>query len=149
MVLKRYVRKCPLFLNIGIFLLPDDLIRSRRINSFFLSGCFPEIQLVANEIIRNEVLILELFQAPSQQNEGVEEQNRPITLLDVFKVVDPNNFPFLWDVVLKMMTVIPTSVSCEQSFSRLRNKMHENMKIKTSFHFMAVTHKNPIHFFKE
>ena len=70
-------------------------------------------------------------------------------MLDVFKVVNPNNFPFLWEVVLKMMSVMPTSASCEQSFSRLRNKMHENMMMETSFLFRAVTRKNPIHFFRE
>ena len=70
-------------------------------------------------------------------------------MLDVFKVIDPNNFPFLWDVVLKTLTVMPTSVACEQSFSRLRNKRHENMKLETSFNFMTITHKNAVHFFRE
>ena len=148
-VLKSYMRKCPLFLNVGIFLFPDDLIRRRTINTFFLSGRFPEIPRIASEIIQKEALIWETFHTTTHQNDGSGEQNIPVTLLDVFKVIEPNNFPFLWDVVLKTVTLMPTSVSCEQSFSRLRNKMRENMKMETSFHFVAVTHKNQIRFFRE
>ena len=148
-VLKCYMRQCPLFVNVGLFLFPDDLIRRRTINTFFLSGGFPEVQHIASEIIEKEALIIQQTNIAPRENEIVGEPNTTITLLDVFTIINPNNFPFLWNVVLKMLTVMPTSVSCEQSFSRLRNKMHENMKMETSFHFMAITHKNPVNFFRE
>ena len=119
------------------------MIRQRKINAYFVSGRFPEIESLANEILRNKTQILELFLASKQQKEGDDNTNGPISLLDVFKVVNRNNYPLLWDVVLKHLAVIPTSVSCEQSFSRLRNKMHENMKKETTFSFMVITHKNP------
>ena len=148
-VLKSYMRRCPLFINVGIMLFPEDLIRRRSINTFFLSGHFPEIQQIAEEIIRKEALIIQRVNTSSHHNEDVDGRNTVITLLDVFKIISPNNYPFLWDVTLKTTTVMPTSVNCEQSFSRLRNKMHENMKQETSFHFMEITHKNPINFFRE
>ena len=141
--LHHFKRKCPLFVSVDMFLFPDELIRHRRIKTYFVSGHFPEIQMIASEILQKERLILESFRA-SQDNEEDVVPNTPITLLDVFKVIDANNYPFLWNVVLKTLSVMPTSVSWEQSFSRLRNKMHENMSKETSFSFMAVTHKNPI-----
>ena len=145
--LKSVIGICPLYVTVGIFLFPDDLIRQRKINHCFVSGQFPEIQRIANEIVENEAQIVRSFHATSLVVEGGNAANRSISLLDVFKVIDRTSYPFLWDIVLKIVTVMPTSVSCEQSFSRIKNKMHESTNKETTFHFMAVTCKNPNCFF--
>ena len=147
--LKSVMGRCRLYITVGIFLFPDDLIRRRKINNYFVSGRFPEIQQIANEFVEQETQIVRSFHATSRGGEGQDDSNRPISLLDVFKVVSLTDYPFLWDIVLKTLAVMPTSVSCEQSFSRIKNKLHENMNKETAFHFMAVTCKNPICFFME
>ena len=69
-----------------------------------------------------------------------------ITLQDVFRFVGKEEFPFLTTVVTKMLTALPTTVSCEQSFSRLKHRLHTNMK-QTAFNSLMVSQRiNEVHF---
>ena len=52
----------------------------------------------------------------------------PISLTDVFSVLDSHSFPLLWKEFLKATTIMPTTVSCEQSFSVIKHAKHDNMK---------------------
>ena len=57
-------------------------------------------------------------------------------LLDVFSVIPKEAFPKLWAFVVKFLTVIPTSVACEQSFSYFRRTIHTNMSEETGMVFL-------------
>ena len=37
----------------------------------------------------------------------------------------------VWNEILKIKTVMPTTVCCEQSFSVLKHVLHKNMAVKT------------------
>ena len=134
---------CPLFLTVGIYLFPDDFIRHRKINQFFLSGNFPEIIMITTDIVNNQEAILERARR-NNIGPGRDNEFATITLLDVFQVVNPENYPFLWDITMNAVTIFPTTVSCEQQFSRLRNRLHENMEKETSFQFMMMSQKRTV-----
>ena len=50
------------------------------------------------------------------------------SLLDAFVLVERSRYPLAWSEMLKIKTVIPTTVSCEQSFSVWKHVQHKNMK---------------------
>ena len=134
---------CPLFLTVGIYLFPDDFISNRQINQFFLSGNVPEINRMAMDIVNHQEAILRRVSI----NDIRQENGKPpttITFLDVFQVVERDNYPFLWDITLKAVTMFPTTVSCEQQFSRLRHRLHENMEKETSFAFLMMSQKSSV-----
>ena len=58
-----------------------------------------------------------------------------ITLLDVFEEIGRDDYPELWNNVLQLLSLMPTSVGCEQSFSVLKHKLHTNMKKETAILF--------------
>ena len=118
---------CPLLEIVDIFLFPDELIREVKMNEFFVSGRYPEVQRMAREIVINQELRALLSNRRQSNDEAEEGRENTITLMDIFVFVDRNTYPTLWKTVLKTLALIPTSVSCEQYFSRLRNKSHENM----------------------
>ena len=132
---------CPLFFSVGLFLFPDEFIRQRKINQFFISGNFPEINRILIEIINNQDDIVRRFQETQINNESGGESLKTITLLDIFEFVNRENYPFLWEKTMNVLTMIPTTVSCEQYFSRLRRKLHENMSKETSFAFLAMSQR--------
>ena len=76
-----------------------------------------------------------------QQGGGDERRSKTLSLLDVFAVIARENFPVLWNVTLKNLSTIPTTASCEQLFSRLRHKHHDNMNKETSFSFLSFSQK--------
>ena len=52
----------------------------------------------------------------------------PISLDDVFSVLESRNYPLLWKEQMKAHTIMPTTVGCEQSFSVIKRCTHVNMK---------------------
>ena len=123
--LKRSSMMCPYLMEVNLFNFPDLFIKKREINPWFLRQ-FHEVDGVLKEIVQNEIAIK---QKTTLTRQGALDKNqRVITLFEVFKVVDPRKYPVLWDVVLRVMSYTPTSVSCEQSFCILKRRMHENMK---------------------
>ena len=61
---------------------------------------------------------------------GIEAVGK-IRLCHEFEVVDRGKCPLLWKEVIKMKTIIPTTVCCEQSFSVTKRSFHVNMGMKT------------------
>ena len=49
----------------------------------------------------------------------------------ILPFVDRRNYPNVWKEIVKMKTVIPTTVCCEQCFSVLKHALHKNMTTKT------------------
>ena len=64
-------------------------------------------------------------------------------------MIKHDNFPFLWDVTTKMMTMMPTTVSYEQQFSRLRHNFHDNMAKETSIAFIYMSQNITVFRFDE
>ena len=56
---------------------------------------------------------------------------KKLSLQDVFGVVDKVKYPLLWRETMKLRTIIPTTVCCEQSFSVVKHSLHHNMKNET------------------
>ena len=54
-------------------------------------------------------------------------------LFDIFHFVPREKYPLLWDESVKLNTIIPTTVSCEQSFSVIKNTQHKNKSTVTVF----------------
>ena len=54
-----------------------------------------------------------------------------ISLEDVFSVVDSFQYPLLWRAFIRANTIIPATVSCERSFSVIKQTMHVNMNPDT------------------
>ena len=49
----------------------------------------------------------------------------------MFQVVERTKYPMLWTEVVKVKTIMPTTVSCEQSFSVTKRSFHANMNVNT------------------
>ena len=99
------------------------------------------------EIVEKEREIVESASDVNKDSEDEVKEN-VITLVDVFKVVDKTQFPFLWDVVLRVLSYTPTSVSCEESFAILKRRMHQNMKTETAFAFVEMAKRKKVIEFK-
>ena len=53
-------------------------------------------------------------------------------LIDAFHVIDRRVYPRTWRFLVRVLTIIPTSVSCEQSFSFFKRTIHTNMSEQTA-----------------
>ena len=133
-------RRCPLFEMVGIFLFPNDLVRRRQINPLFVNGKYPEIPMIAREILENEN-ILTIKKKPSRDDGESTESCNVITLFDVFKIVPRKKYPSLWQLVLRVLSFLPTTVGCEQSFSFLKRKLHQNMSMENAFNLCQASQR--------
>ena len=120
---------------------PDEFIKERKVNEFFLSGNFPEIVRIMTDIVTHQEAIMDCCVSIDNGTGSAVMKRKTVTLFEVFKIVNRTNYPFLWDITLKAITILPTTVSCEQQFSRLRHKLHENMRKETSFAFLSMSQK--------
>ena len=130
---------CPLFEVVGLFIFPNDLIKKHQINPRFVGGKYPEIPHISREMLQRVDEIKNVI-----SRERKEESNSSIiTLLDVFQILPRNRYPFLWHVTIRVLSFMPTSASCEQSFSCLRRRLHENMAKTTVFNFLLTCQNDP------
>ena len=58
-------------------------------------------------------------------------------LIDAFEVIDVEDFTNLWRFLVRVHTIIPTTVACEQSFSFFKRTIHINMSDQTSKIFLT------------
>ena len=130
--MKDVQKRCPLLQMVGVFLFPNDLVRKRQINPLFINGQFPEIPLIAREILESENE-LSAFKKSSQDDGEANKTCQEITLYEVFKVIRKEKYPALWKLVLRALSFLPTTVGCEQSFSFLKRKMHQYMSKENAF----------------
>ena len=76
-------------------------------------------------MLRREKKIRELIGTPTIAN-----------LTDVFKIIPKDTFPSTWKFVLRILSIMPTTVSCEQTFSYYKRTIHTNMGEKTAKSFL-------------
>ena len=67
----------------------------------------------------------------------------PITynLLDVFEIFPRAVLKNLWLFVVRTLTIMPTTVACEQSFSYFKRTQHINMSEETAKIFLLARMK--------
>ena len=135
--------QCAIFELVGLFLFPDDLIKKREINPLFIGGKYPEVPLMAMEIVDKEEMIRRATVHTTGRTDH-PHQKAFFTVHDVFKILDKEKFPRLGNITRRVMSIIPTSASCEQSFSCLKNRLHENMKKTTAFNFLMASQNNTV-----
>ena len=137
--MKEIQRKCPLFEKVDLFLFPRDLIWRRQINPIIISGNYPEILPIAREIVERE----EEIKAVKRSDRGGVgcDENEVITLTEVFKVVEKTKYPMLWKTTLNILSFLPTTVGCEQSFGFLKHKMHQNMSKENAFNLCQASQR--------
>ena len=58
-------------------------------------------------------------------------------LVDFFNVISRSDFPRLWKFVMMVLTILPTSVGCEQSFSYYKRTAHINMSDENAKNLMS------------
>mgnify|MGYP004552267677 CR=1 FL=1 len=89
-----------------------------------------EVHKMAEEITVHKIEIVYKNQVRRKLlSEAVEiEIVIPISLDDVFSVLESRNYPLLWKEQMKAHTIMPTTVGCEQSFSVIKRCTHVNMK---------------------
>ena len=54
------------------------------------------------------------------------------SIVDAFQVIPKDSFPGLWRFVVRLLTIMPTTVPCEQSFSYFKRTLHVNMAEQTA-----------------
>ena len=138
---KEMKMKCPFEMEVDLFTFPDGFIKRREINPYFIRGGFPEVEGILKEIVENKKTVTEKMR---QIKDDEVRRESTITLFDVFTVVVRTRYPFLWDMVLRVLSYIPTSVSCEQSFCILKRRMPENMKKENGFMFVQMAKRQKI-----
>ena len=57
-------------------------------------------------------------------------------IIEAFGAIPRENFPALWRSVVRLLTIMPTTVSCEQSFSYFKRTLHANMSEQTARNFL-------------
>ena len=99
-----------MFISVALFL-RDDIVR-RRLEE-------------AESLCKSENNIQELLPIQPTTN-----------LLDVFLAIDKNEYPNIWRFVIRNLTIMPTTVACEQSFSNLKRTARINMSETTAKNFL-------------
>ena len=97
-------------------------------------GIMAEIERVGDEIKNHP----EIVKAHSKTNHLISNAvgfvvEHEVTLQDIFCIVEKERFPLLWNETVKIKTIIPTTVSCEQSFSVMKNARPNTKKTETMF----------------
>ena len=124
---------CSIRIQLEFHEFPDNLINNHLLPRGFPSFLNEEVQTITNDIVNNRERIVEAhkertrLEALKTGNVGVGK----ITLCDVFKVLERTKFPLLWKEVIKMKTIMPTTVCCEQGFSVTKRAWHVNMATST------------------
>ena len=81
-------------------------------------------QRLANLTVR-ERQIMELLQTDNKSN-----------FTDAFQVLERRDFPNIWRFTVRVLTIILTTVACEQSFSFFKRTIHANMSEETAKIFL-------------
>ena len=127
-VLREYI-SCPLRLLFEVYVFPGEFLESSTVKECLLSSFQGEVAKICVEMNGKRDLILSSFQKGSHETIDEKKAIIDITLDDLFPFVNRSDYPSLWKCVLKVRSIIPTTVSCEQSFSCLKRSNRVNTKI--------------------
>ena len=79
----------------------------------------------AQTFTNQEIELRHIFEMPTTTN-----------LIVVFSVVPKNHFGDLWRFVIRVQTIVPSTVGCEQTFSYFKRTNHFNVSDKTAQLFL-------------
>ena len=126
-----------------MFIFPDDLLKKGQIHPFRQWEIPRNTTLGARnrgEEGNDKTAKSETLQQDSQQLYSTSI----ITLQDVFKIVEREKYPLRWKKMIDVISLMPTSASCEQSFSCLKHRLHENKNKRTAFNFVICGQHNSV-----
>ena len=109
---------------------PHHVVNKTSFRDRFPEKTCEEVRKMANEInIHKE----EIIRVNRERKMAVSQKVgfdvvTAISVTDAFTVLDSQQYPLLWTEYLKANTIVPTTVSCEQSFSVTKHAIHTNMK---------------------
>ena len=124
---------CSLLSTIQPLSLPQNMIQNHTIPPFTNQDIENGIRSIENEIRLRRTQIIEKCLERCRhlsQITGIDVIS-PTNLMDLFSVIERQRYPLLWREVIKANTTLPTTVSCEQSFSVMKHTIHINMNPRT------------------
>ena len=124
-----------------------NIMRTQVTSNLSLSlphlGVATEWERLVPLIISNFSLISPQSQIRNEMMKKLEKELRKLfeittitNFIDVFVVVPKTDYPSMWKFVVRILTIIPTTVACEQSFSYFKRTLHTNMGEKTAKSFL-------------
>ena len=135
--------RCGLSQILEIFNICHTTIPSHLTNTFSFHGIGGEWGMfISVALLRRDDIVrrrLEEAESLCKSENNIQELLRiqPTTnLLDVFRAIDKNEYPNIWRFVIRNLTIMPTTVACEQSFSYFKRTAHINMSETTAKNFL-------------
>ena len=124
---------CSLLPLLEFITFPHQIIHFKTLPSVCQCEMRREVLKMAEEIMIHQTRICNINRERRVilSKEVGFDVEMPMSLVDVFSAVDTHQYPLLWREFIKENTVIPTTVSCEQSFSVIKRTMHINMNPDT------------------
>ena len=135
--------RCGISPLLDVFNIRESLVPRHLSSCLSHLGLWEEWSRLFPEITKNWG-DLTIFSHEREANLGEKERKIredlriPImpNLLDVFQFSQKTSFPRLWRFFMRNMTIIPTSVACEQSFSYFKRTRHTNIGDETAKIFL-------------
>ena len=125
---------CSVLPLVQFFTFPHNIVHHIEL---FPSSCpqalKDEVERIVCEILTKSQQIIEVYNQRRlrlTEKAGIDVLTQ-VNLSDVFQVVKREAYPLLWGEMVKTLTVLPTTVSCEQCFSVVKHSIHVNMKAET------------------
>ena len=118
-----------------LWYLPQQIIAGDPLNVDIQNSMADEIMKL-RELLKSEVLIKQVKESVSKRNKENKtnlpfEPDSRITLLDMIKYIDNDNFKCLYRAMYTLLATFQTSVFPESIFSMITRTMHTNMNIRT------------------
>ena len=123
---------CSIFPLLNFMAFPHNAIHFNSFPSVHDGDILREVQKMAQEMASHKERICNVNRERRRilSEEVGMDVFSPISLSDVFSVLQSVNYPLLWQEYVKIHTIFPTTVSCEQTFSVIKRTNHVNMKQK-------------------
>ena len=124
--------------NISRSTIPDHLVPTfRRLwiseewSCFFVLAFLKKGEVLQATVERNQV-----YGRREREMRHLLQVPRTPNLVDAFGVVGKAGYNNLWQFFVRMLTIMPTTVACEQSFSFFERTIHTNMSEETAKFFL-------------
>ena len=127
---------------LDVFYVKDALVNAHLNGPLANTGIGGEWRWLMRFVMTNRDVIVgvaeeRLGRLGSREKDVRSEIQAPTipNIIDVFRVFPREGFPILWRLV-RVLTIMPTTVACEQSFSYLKRTLHSNMGEETAKFFI-------------
>ena len=135
--------RCGVSQLLEVFNMRHTDVPTRLFNMFLLNGIQHEWgSFMFRALHRKDEVLARTHERPAslitRERETMELLQTPSTtnLIDAFHAIDRQGFYNILRFVVRALTIIPTSVACEQSFSFFKRTIHTNMSEQTSKIFL-------------